>query len=48
MIANNRSINLPRNNKEELEIVKKVLQTIPKFNNCLELHAKLKNYNLSN
>lgn len=42
MIANDKSLNLPRNNKAELDAVKAELQQMPEFAECLELYAKLK------
>ena len=42
MIENNKKINLPQNNKEELDIVKKKLTTIEEFQRCIELFNELK------
>ena len=42
MLANDKHINLPRNNQEELALVKEQLKTMPDFDKCLELYAKLK------
>ena len=42
MLANGKDINLPRNNKEELALVKEQLQNTAGFDKCLELHAQLK------
>lgn len=42
MIANSKEINLPRNNKEELDAVKAELQQIPEFAQCVELYERLK------
>lgn len=42
MIDNNKRINLPQNNNEELDIVKKKLTTIEEFQRCIELFNELK------
>lgn len=42
MLANGKDINLPRNNKEELALVKEQLQNTAGFDKCLELYAQLK------
>ena len=42
MLANDKQINLPRNNQEELALVKEQLQNITGFDKCLELYAQLK------
>ncbi len=42
MLNNDKEINLPRNNKEELQVVKDLLVTMPRFNECINLHAQLK------
>lgn len=42
MLANGKEINLPRNNKEELVLVKNQLQNTTGFDKCLELYAQLK------
>lgn len=42
MIENHMEINLPRNNKEELEAVKQQLVNTPGFDQCVELYNKLK------
>ena len=42
MIANNKDINLPRNNKDELNNVKSVLETMPTFKRCIDLYGRLK------
>ena len=42
MLANGKDINLPRNNKEELALVKEQLQNTAGFDRCLELYAQLK------
>lgn len=43
MLANGKDINLPRNNKEELETVKQQLINTPGFDQCVELYNQLKN-----
>lgn len=42
MLANGKDINLPRNNKEELDAVKAELQQMPEFAQCVELYERLK------
>lgn len=42
MLANDKHINLPRNNQEELSAVKEQLPSIDGFDKCLELYAQLK------
>lgn len=42
MLANGKEINLPRNNKEELDAVKAELQGMAGFNECVELYNALK------
>lgn len=42
MLMNGKNQNLPRNNQEELLEVKLVLQDLPNFSKCLELHNLLK------
>jgi len=42
MIADEKSINLPRNSKEELDSIKVELQQIPQFAECLTLYEALK------
>ena len=42
MLANNKEINLPRNNQEEIALVKEQLPSISGFDKCLELYAQLK------
>lgn len=42
MLANGKDINLPRNNKEELDAVKAELQQMSEFAECLELYERLK------
>lgn len=44
MLANGKDINLPRNNKEELDAVKMALVNTLEFQACLDLYAQLKNY----
>ena len=39
---NSRSMNLPRNNQEDLESIKAHLVDLPKFQACLDLYAELK------
>ena len=48
MLANNKEINLPRNNKEELDIVKAELQRMAGFNECVELYNALKSSSIQN
>lgn len=42
MLVNGKEINLPRNNKEELDLIKSDLESIPEFNQCIDLYARLK------
>jgi len=42
MLLNNKEINLPRNNNEELNPVKLLLQDLPDFARCIDLHRELK------
>lgn len=42
MLLNNKEINLPRNNRDELDAVKSVLKTLPEFQACLGVYAQLK------
>lgn len=42
MLANSKELNLPRNNKLELDVVKAELQQIPEFTECIDLYARLK------
>jgi hypothetical protein len=42
MLLNNKEINLPRNNKEELDAVKAILSNLPEFQECLSIYATLK------
>ena len=42
MLASGKDINLPRNNKEELALVKEQLQNTAGFDRCLELYTQLK------
>lgn len=43
MIKNNKKINLPRNNQEELMLIKEELKTMSNFEECLQIHENLKN-----
>lgn len=42
MLDNGKHINLPRDNKDELALVKEQLQNTAGFDKCLELYAQLK------
>jgi hypothetical protein len=42
MLVNGKEINLPRNNKEELDAVKLILENTSKFDECIEIYARLK------
>jgi hypothetical protein len=42
MLLNNKEINLPRNNKEELDAVKAILSNLPEFQECVSIYATLK------
>lgn len=42
MLEDGYQLNLPRNNKEELALVKEQLQNTAGFNQCLKLYAQLK------
>lgn len=42
MLNDSKSLNLPRNNKEELALVKEQLKNTTDFDKCLELYAQLK------
>jgi len=42
MLTNGKDINLPRNNKEELDAVKDVLPNEPGFDRCVELYNQMK------
>ena len=42
MLVNGKEINLPRNNKEELDLIKASLESMPEFNQCIDLYARLK------
>jgi len=42
ILASDKHINLPRNNKEELTLVKEQLQNTTGFDKCSELYAQLK------
>ena len=48
MLAGGKEINLPRNNKEELDIVKAELQRMAGFNECVELYNALKSSSIQN
>jgi hypothetical protein len=41
MLANGKDINLPRNNKEELDAVKQQLVNLAGFDQCLDLYKQL-------
>lgn len=41
MLANGKDINLPRNNKEELDKIKAELIQIPEFQDCIDLYNRL-------
>lgn len=42
MLVNGKEINLPRNNKAELDLIKASLESMPGFNQCIDLYARLK------
>lgn len=42
MLVNGKELNLPRNNKAELDLIKASLESMPKFNQCIDLYARLK------
>ena len=42
MLNNSKEINLPRSNKDELDAVKSVLETLPEFQECVSIYATLK------
>lgn len=42
MLVNGKEINLPRNNKEELDLIKSTLESMPEFTECIDLYARLK------
>ena len=42
MLVNGKEINLPRNNKLELDLIKKNLKSMPEFQECVELYDRLK------
>lgn len=42
MLANDKHINLPRNNQEELQAAKELISNTEGFDKCLELYAQLK------
>ena len=48
MLADDKEINLPRNNKEELDAVKAELQGMAGFNECVELYNTLKSLSIQN
>lgn len=48
MLANDKKINLPRNNKEELDSVKAELQQMNEFMECVNLYNTLKNSSIKN
>jgi len=42
MLANGKEINLPRNNKAELDLIKASLESMPEFTECVDIYARLK------
>lgn len=42
MLVNGKEINLPRNNREELDLIKASLESMPEFTECIDLYARLK------
>lgn len=42
MLANNKEINLPRNNQQELALIKSQLESMPELSDCLDIYEKLK------
>lgn len=42
MLNNDKEINLPRNNKDELQEIKDILVDTPRFDECVDLHLQLK------
>lgn len=42
MLNNDKEINLPRNNKDELQAIKDILVDTPGFHECVNLHLQLK------
>jgi len=42
MLVNGKEINLPRNNKAELDLIKDKLESMPEFQKCVELYDTLK------
>jgi hypothetical protein len=42
MLLNNKEINLPRNNKDELDAIKSILTNLSEFQECLSIYATLK------
>ena len=47
MLANDKEINLPRNNQEELDLVKQALPSVAGFDQCVKLYNQLKLHNFS-
>jgi hypothetical protein len=42
MLVNGKEINLPRNNKAELDLIKASLESMPEFTKCVDIYARLK------
>lgn len=42
MLVNGKEINLPRNNKAELDLIKDKLESMPEFQKCVELYDTLR------
>lgn len=42
MQVNGKEINLPRNNQEELNLIKSSLESMPEFTECVDIYARLK------
>lgn len=42
MLTNGKEINLPRNNKAKLDLIKDKLESIPKFQECVKIYDSLK------
>jgi hypothetical protein len=42
MLLNGKEINLPRNNKVELDLIKNKLESMPEFQQCVKLYDSLK------
>jgi len=42
MLVNGKEINLPRNNKAELDLIKASLESMPEFTECVDIYARLK------